>query len=62
MRVVKASAGGLDMRPLIGAKTHLAERHCGEEKLRRSRKSRGEDLQPYKCRSVDHQPAHTPGT
>ena len=61
MRVMKARAGGFDMRPFIGAETHLAERNGRKKKLRRSSKSRSEDLQPYACRSVDHQPAHTPG-
>ena len=62
MGVMKARAGGFDVRPLISAETHLAEWHCGKKKLRRRGKSRGENLQPYTCRSVDHQPAHTPGS
>ena len=62
MRVMKARAGGFDMRPLIGTETHLAERNGRKKKLRRSSKSRGENFQPYTCCSVDHQPAHTPGS
>lgn len=44
MGMMKARAGGLDMRPLISVETHLAKRHRGKKKLCRSGKSRGENL------------------
>ena len=61
MGVMKSRPGGFDMRPFIGTEAHLAEWYRGKKKLRRRSKGRGENLQPYTCRSVDHQPAHTPG-
>jgi len=62
MGVMKARPGGFDMRSFIGTEAHLSEWRSCEKKLRRSGKSRRENLQPYTCRPIDHQPAHTPGS
>ena len=61
MGVMKARPGGLDMCLFSSTETHLSEWRRGKKKLRRSSKSRGENLQTYTRRSVYHQPDHTPG-